>query len=73
MISPMVGKLLINADAALFKTSQSMGVGIVGCDHSGNYIVAHCDKFPNVTDLELSEALAVRRALSFARDEGLDN
>ena len=70
---PMEGELLINVDAALFKTSLCMGVGIVVRDHSGKCILACCDKFPNVTIPEMAEALAVRCALSFARDEGLDN
>jgi ribonuclease HI len=65
--------LLINVDAALFSSSKKMGAGVVVRDHNGDCIAACCNSFPNVTIPELAEAMAVRLALSFARDEGLDN
>ncbi|KAK1646654.1 hypothetical protein QYE76_064459 [Lolium multiflorum] len=70
---PMEGKLMINVDAALFKTSQSMGMGFLVRGHSGDCMLARCDKISNVTSPEMAEALAVRGALSFAKEEGLDN
>jgi ribonuclease HI len=70
---PMEGKLMINVDAALFKTSQSMGMGFLVRGHSGDCMLARCDKISNITSPEMAEALAVRGALSFAKEEGLDN
>jgi hypothetical protein len=70
---PMEGTLMINVDAALFSASKNMGAGIVVHDHNGDFVVACCDKFPNVTVPEMAEAIAVRRALSFAKSEGLDH
>jgi ribonuclease HI len=70
---PPAGNLLINVDAALFSSSKKMGAGVVVRDHNGDCIAACCNSFPNVTIPELAEAMAVRLALSFARDEGLDN
>jgi ribonuclease HI len=70
---PMEGTLMINVDAALFYSSQSMGAGIVVRDHSGDCIAVCCDKIPNVTVPEMAEAMAIRCALSFARGEGFDN
>jgi hypothetical protein len=69
----MEGTLMINVDAALFSSSQSMGAGIMVRDHHGDCLVACCDKFPNVTVPEMAEAMAIRFALSFARGECLDN
>jgi ribonuclease HI len=50
-----------------------MGMGFVVRGHTGECMLARCDKIPNVTSPELAEALAVRGALSFAKEEGLDN
>uniref|UniRef100_A0ACD5UMW3 Uncharacterized protein n=1 Tax=Avena sativa TaxID=4498 RepID=A0ACD5UMW3_AVESA len=50
-----------------------MGTGVVIKDHNGDCVAACCNSFSNVIIPELAEAMAVRFALSFAQDEGLDN
>jgi ribonuclease HI len=65
-----VGSVLINTDAALFANSRCMGVGVVIRDHVGRCLASCNEKLENVTAPELAEALACRRALNFARDEG---
>jgi hypothetical protein len=50
-----------------------MGVGVIIRDHNGDCVAACCNSFPNVIVPELAEAMVVRLALSFARDEGLNN
>jgi hypothetical protein len=64
---------MVNVDAALFEASISMGSGVVIRDHMGNCVAARCDSFPNVQVPELAEALAIRCALVFAREENMDN
>jgi ribonuclease HI len=65
-----VGSVLINTDAALFVNSRCIRVGVVIRDHTGRCLAACNEKLENVTAPELAEALACRRALNFARDEG---
>jgi hypothetical protein len=49
-----------------------MGVGVVIRNHIGNCLVA-CNQFlDEVMATEIAEALAVRCALTIARDEGLN-
>jgi ribonuclease HI len=66
------GMVFINVDAALFSSSKRMGVGVVIRDHIGNCLVACNQLLDEVTTPEIAEALAVRCALTLARDEGLD-
>jgi ribonuclease HI len=49
-----------------------MGVGVVIRDHIGNCLVACNQLLDEVTPPEIAEALAVRCALTLARDEGLN-
>ena len=70
---PPVGSLMVNVDAAIFTASRQMGAGIVVRDHMGSCIAASCSSIAAITVPELAEALAVRLALSFAKDEGMDN
>jgi hypothetical protein len=47
-----------------------MGVGVVIRNHHGKCLVASSELIFEVTASELAEALAVRRAISLAGDEG---
>jgi ribonuclease HI len=69
---PPVGSVLINVDAALFKSSNRMGVGVVIRSHNGECLAACSELINEVTSPELAEALAIRRALALAREEGFD-
>jgi ribonuclease HI len=71
--SPLpVGTAVLNVDAALFAASNRMGVGIVIRDHNGIFLSACCQVLNEVTMPELAEALAIRSAVTLARDEGFD-
>jgi ribonuclease HI len=60
-----MGTVLINSDAAIFEASGCMGAGVVVRDH----LLQH---FARISLPELAEALALRRAVELARDEGLE-
>ena len=72
-VPPPAGKVLINVDASLFANSMSMAAGVMIRDHSGSCIAACCVGSPDVVNPELAEAIAVRTALVFALEEGLEN
>jgi hypothetical protein len=67
---PPEGSVLINVDAALFASSRRMGAGIVIRDHTGSCLAACREIIEEVIIPELAEALALRRALLFAQEEG---
>jgi ribonuclease HI len=69
---PPEGKVQINVDAAIFKTSKRTGVGVVIRNHRGICLAACSELLLEVATPELAEALAARRALSFASEEGFD-
>jgi hypothetical protein len=67
---PPFGTVLINVDAAICSESRRMGVGVVIRDHNGQCLAACSEYITEVTSPEFAEALALRRAVSFAQDEG---
>lgn len=67
---PPVGTVMINCDAALFQSSCQMGIGFLIRDHDGRCLLALNERVQNVTQPELAEAVAIRRALSLAKEEG---
>jgi hypothetical protein len=69
---PPEDKVWMNVDAALFKSSKRMGVGIVIRNHNGECVAACSELIPDVMMPELAEALAVRRAMTLARGEAYD-
>jgi ribonuclease HI len=70
---PPEGTVYINVDAALFSTSRRMGIGVVIRNHRGDCSVACSELVQEVTMPEIAEALALRRAVSLAGDEGFDS
>jgi hypothetical protein len=67
---PPVGMVSINIDAAIFTSSRQMGSGVVIRDHNGVYLTACSERVDEVVTPEIAEALAMRRAMSLAKDEG---
>jgi hypothetical protein len=63
----------VNVDAAIFTSSKQMGAGIVIRDHMGLCLAACGERSDNVTMLEMAEALAIRRVIVFAREEGFSD
>uniref|UniRef100_A0ACD5XPQ5 Uncharacterized protein n=3 Tax=Avena sativa TaxID=4498 RepID=A0ACD5XPQ5_AVESA len=70
---PPTGTAVVNSDAALFSSSSRMGVGVVIRDHTGSFLAACSKLLDEVTSPEIAEALAIRSAISLARDEGLND
>jgi ribonuclease HI len=64
------GTILVNVDSAIFASPRQMGAGILARDHSGSFKAACCVRSQDVMVPELVEALAIRRALTFAHEEG---
>jgi ribonuclease HI len=69
---PPEGTVLINVDAALFKSSNRMGAGVVIRNHRGECLVACSELLLGVKMPELAEALALRHALALASEEGFE-
>jgi ribonuclease HI len=61
--------VLINVDATIFSSTRRMGMGAVIRDHTGNCLVA-CSESKKAVAPEIAEALAMRRAIILAKDEG---
>jgi hypothetical protein len=49
---------------------DKMGLGVVVRDHTGAFLAACAEHFDEVICPKIAEALALRRAISFAIDEG---
>jgi hypothetical protein len=69
-VPPPAGMVLVNVDAATFFVTRQMGIGIVVRDHHRTFIAACGERRDEVSNAELAEALALRRAVAFACDEG---
>jgi hypothetical protein len=69
-VLPPVGTVMVNVDAALFASTRQMGASIMIRDHIGAFLAACGERIDEVITLELAEALAVRRAVSFCLEEG---
>jgi hypothetical protein len=67
---PPEGWIMINVDAAIFEDSNWMGLdlglGLVIRNHKGDFIVAIRQGIEKITNSELAEMLAFRRAVHFA-------
>jgi hypothetical protein len=69
---PSPDTVLVNCDAAVFYGPQALGVGVIIQDHRGVFISAKRHRMEGLTSPEHAEALALKIAVQFARDEGLD-
>jgi hypothetical protein len=69
---PLEGTVFINVDATLFSPSRRMGIGVVIRNHKGECLTAYSELQDEVTAPEIAEALALRRTVSLANDEGFD-
>jgi hypothetical protein len=69
---PPKGFLMVNVDAAIFESSSCMRAGVVIHDSAGKFVGTYGECTRDVTSPELAEALAIRSAVLFAADEGLD-
>jgi ribonuclease HI len=69
---PPEGVVQIFSDAALFSPSRKMGIGVVIRSHHGECLLSCSELLEEVTMPEIAEAMALRRALSLASEEGFD-
>lgn len=67
---PPSGTLYFMSDAAVFADLGKVGAGVVALNHAGQFVVACCESFPGKPEPELAEAMALRRSVYLARDEG---
>ena len=65
---PDSGLYKINFDGALFADQGSAGIGVVIRDWEGQVIAALSEKVRHPGSVDLVEALAMRRAISFAKE-----
>ena len=61
----------VNTDAAVFKNSKSVGIGVVVRDHEGSVLAALSKRPPLPLGPLEAEAKAMEEAISFATDIGL--
>ena len=62
-----------NFDVALFEGTNSVGIGVVFRDHSGNVIATLSQKVNSIHSVEMAEALTARRVVVLAREQSLFN
>ncbi|KAF0913649.1 hypothetical protein E2562_023753 [Oryza meyeriana var. granulata] len=72
-VPPPAGTFFISTDAAIFQSSRQMGLGVVIRDHNETCVFACNELVPGITTPEVAEAVAIRRALSLAWEEGFHN
>jgi hypothetical protein len=56
---------MVNVDAAVFQKVNQMGLGVVIRDHRGEFLAACKQGIDKVTNPELAEAIASRKAIIF--------
>jgi hypothetical protein len=67
---PPDGTVLINVDATIFSSTRQIGMGAVIRDHNGMCLAACRERAEEVVAPKVAEALAILRAIFFAKDEG---
>jgi ribonuclease HI len=68
---PRQGFHKLNYDGAIFNDSNEAGIGVVARDHNGLCIATLSQKIRYPHSVDITEALAARRAVQFARELGL--
>lgn len=68
---PEQGWIKVNADGATSKRQDKGGGGVILRDHEGAYRGGATLFFPGITDPEVSQVLAARRAVQLASELGV--
>ncbi|KAL0409705.1 UNVERIFIED_CONTAM: hypothetical protein Sradi_1904900 [Sesamum radiatum] len=71
--APPPGNIKINFDAAVFKNTLDIGVGVICRDSSGSCIAWFSHRLTRFATTELAEAFAAREALLLASRHGLQS
>uniref|UniRef100_A0A803PJ09 Reverse transcriptase domain-containing protein n=1 Tax=Cannabis sativa TaxID=3483 RepID=A0A803PJ09_CANSA len=66
--APIENSIKINVDAAIFEGANSYGIGLVSRDHHGFLVQGRTDLFVGNATPELAEAIGVREALSWTKE-----
>jgi ribonuclease HI len=70
---PPSGTVVVNSDAAIFHGRRVSSAGVIIRDHDGKFLVASHHFMSGHLEPELAEALALRRAVELALEEGVCN
>lgn len=68
-VKPQDLTIKVTVDASTFSEQNAFGIGIVARDHTGALILAKSTSFYDQTSSEFVEAIAVREALSWIKEE----
>jgi len=63
---PPEGWIMVNVDAAIFERENRMGLGLVVRNHNGDFLAALTQGIDKITNPEMAETIAFRRAVRFA-------
>lgn len=72
-VPPGVGATKVNVDGAVFEDATCFGLGLVARNHLGYLIEGRTVLRFGQTTLETVEAMSIREALSWIRDNGWQN
>lgn len=64
--------MFINTDSALFHCSREIGMGVLTRDNNGSCLFAFNEMIPGIVKPEIAEAMAIRRAMSLAKEESFE-
>ena len=68
---PLINVYKVNFEGAIFKESNTRGIGVVIRDNNGMVIATLSQKVYGTHTVEIIEALAARRAIHFAKEVGV--
>ncbi|KAL8097413.1 hypothetical protein AgCh_030516 [Apium graveolens] len=69
-VKPYQNEVKITADAAVLKDQGASGIRVIARDHEGQLILEKTSSFTEVMNPTLFEAIAVKEALSWAKEKG---
>lgn len=71
--TPMTNRVKINADAALFEDTNSFSYAFIARDHEGKLVEAHSRSLRGRPGPDLAEAIGIREALSWVKNNSCDD
>lgn len=69
---PEVWGVKVNVDASVFPNARNFSVGMVAMDHLGSYVAGKVSCFPMAASVFEAEAIGIRQALSWIKDESFN-
>lgn len=68
LVKPQYNEVKISTDAVLFEEQGKSGIGMIARDHEGHLLSARTRNFAEIMNPSLIEAIAVKEALSWAKE-----